>query len=139
MSADMAAQFISMVVDRLSGQTSPSHRIEFFEAPTIFELDSSNFACTCQDDGAIVRRDFNVVISRWVSHESFLCSLEAKSRYTKADASDIEVVSDPVFAQHVCEILGSVMSMVKEGEYEDLEPNERWYVCVLSEWQSDHS
>lgn len=42
-SIDMAGQFISSVLDRLSGQTSREHRIEFFRAPASFNLNSSNF------------------------------------------------------------------------------------------------
>ena len=89
-------------------------------------LNSLNFACTCQDDGAIIRRQFNAMLSRWVSDDSFLCSLEAKSRFTKIGESDTGIVSDHVLAQQVCEILGSVMSLVGDGDPNDLLSSNRW-------------
>jgi len=125
-SADMAGRFVSSVLDLLSGQESQDHRIEFSKAPTVFELESPNFSCTCQDDGAIVHRKFNVGISRWTSSDSFLCSLEAKARYTKIDSSGTGMVSDRELAQQVCELLGSVMSMVEDEEYEELGENNGW-------------
>jgi hypothetical protein len=126
-SAHMAGEFISTVLDLLAGQTSPESRVEFCNAPTKFDLECPSLSCSCQDDGALVRRKFNAAISQWTSNDSFLCSLEAKSRYTKADAiSGMGTVSERVLAQQVCEMLGSVMSIVEDGDYEDLTSNDRW-------------
>jgi hypothetical protein len=57
--------------------------------------------------------------------ESFLCSLEAKSHYIKADALGKGIISDRVLAQQACEMLGSVMSIVTEGEHSNLEDTDR--------------
>ncbi|KAH6667394.1 hypothetical protein B0J14DRAFT_658844 [Halenospora varia] len=124
-SADLAAQFISSVLDRLSGQTSQNSRIEFSRAPKAFRLESLNISCTCQDDGSIIQRKRNALTLKWSTNESFLCSLEAKSRYTQADALGKGTISDRVIAQQVCEMLGSVMSIVEDGEHEDLDNRDR--------------
>lgn len=54
-----------------------------------------------------------------------MCSLEAKSQYTQADALGKGTVSDRVIAQQVCEMLGSVMSIVEDGKHEDLDNRDR--------------
>lgn len=124
-SADLAAQFISSILDRLSGQASQDSRIEFSRAPSAFGLESPTISCTCQDDGSIIQRDKNSWSHQWSSTQ-WLCSLEAKSRYMQADASGQGTVADQVIAQQVCEMLGSVMSSVENGEHTDLDDRDRW-------------
>jgi hypothetical protein len=125
-SADLAAQFISSVLDRLSNQISQDSRIEFYRAPSTFKLNSATFSCTCQDDGSMVRREKNYSDHKWSNPPQFLCSLEAKPRYFQADASGQGIVSDRVIAQQVCEMLGSVMSSFDDETYTDLKDGDRW-------------
>jgi hypothetical protein len=84
-SANMAAQFISIVIDLYSNQPIESITTEFSNAPNTFHLDSPQFNCICQDDGAIWRRKFNPITKTWINPQStLLCSLEAKSSYSRA-------------------------------------------------------
>jgi hypothetical protein len=61
-SADLAAQFISSVLDLFLSHTheqtrgQPLFRIEFSKEPTTFKLKTDTLSCTCQDDGSIVQR-----------------------------------------------------------------------------------
>ncbi|KAF7853074.1 hypothetical protein EAF04_010813 [Stromatinia cepivora] len=55
-SANMAAQFISTVLDVYSSQSNEDISTEFFIGPTTLYLSSPTLDCTCQDDGAAWRR-----------------------------------------------------------------------------------
>ena len=95
--ADLAAQFISTVLDRLSNQNSKNTRIESSRAPTTFVLDSSALSCSCQDDGSIVWRRKGPVSHQWSTTE-WRCSLEVKSQFAQLDDLGRGVVSDRVIA-----------------------------------------
>jgi hypothetical protein len=125
-SANMAAQFISIVIDLYSSQPIESITTEFSNAPNTVYMDSPHFSCICQDDGAIWRREFNPVTRTWINSQStLLCSLEAKSSYSKVDSSGIGATSDRTLAQQFCELLGSVLSQVIDEEYEALDDEQR--------------
>lgn len=66
-SANMAAQVISIVIDLYSGQPTERITTEFSNAPNTFYLDSPQFNCICQDDGAIGRREFNPNTRTWIN------------------------------------------------------------------------
>jgi hypothetical protein len=55
-----------------------------------------------------------------------LCSLEAKSCYTRVDSSGIGMVSERTLAQQFCELLGLVLSQVSDRDYEELDDEQRW-------------
>ncbi|KFY86666.1 hypothetical protein V500_07480 [Pseudogymnoascus sp. VKM F-4518 (FW-2643)] len=130
LSVDLAAQFISSTLDRLAGKTSRDPRIEFSRAPNTFELQSPFISCRCEDDGSIVQRGKNKFTHQWTGTGThFLCSLEGKSRYIQANILGQGIVSDQVTAQQVCEMLGSVMSSVESGLYEDIDDKDR--SCIL--------
>jgi hypothetical protein len=102
-SADLAAQFISSVLDLLSAETEQTartrFRIEYSREPTRFDLKSSTVSCSCEDNGSIVRHRRQLFASEWRSDRTFLCSLEAKAKYTQADAeSGTPIASDRVLA-----------------------------------------
>lgn len=127
----MAREFVSSVLDLLSGQTSKTNAIEFSHAPTKFQLKSKNLRCTCQDDGAIVRREWDDEEQKWATGENLtdwlLCSLEVKPAYMEEDDSGRGTLSDKTLAQQFCELLGAVMSAVGDGDLEDLEEKHRQY------------
>ncbi|KAI9728856.1 MAG: hypothetical protein M1834_007113 [Cirrosporium novae-zelandiae] len=136
-SANMAAQFISIVLDIFSSQPTDRITNEFSNAPTTFHLYSPQLSCTCQDDGSIWRREYNPITRTWINSQSkLLCSLEAKSSYFQADSSGIGATSDRAVAQQLCELLGSVLSEVIDGDYGALEDEERWsdlniLICIF--------
>jgi hypothetical protein len=124
--ANLAAEFISSVLDWfLAG---PEHnpkkcsRIEFSREPTIFKLHSSALYCTCIDDGSIIWCQPEDKTFEWTSGKKFLCSLEAKAKYSKANAmSGVPIISDRVHAQLACELIGAMMALVdKTGTPEPL-------------------
>ena len=121
-SADLAAQFISSVLDLFLAEPEPTavrtkRRIEFSREPTKFYLKSSVFSCACEDDGSIIWRKVNPFTTKWPSNRTFLCSLEAKARYTQADAqSGNPTVSGRVLAQIACELLGAIMAANSERD-----------------------
>ncbi|KAG9240224.1 hypothetical protein BJ878DRAFT_579211 [Calycina marina] len=136
-SANMAAQFISIVIDLYSNQPIESITTEFSNAPNTFHLDSPQFNCICQDDGAIWRRKFNLITKTWINPQStLLCSLEAKSSYSRVDSSGMGVTSDRTLAQQFCELLGPVLSQVTDGDYEALDDEQRCRF-LISVHQSD--
>lgn len=124
-SSDLAAQFISSVLDNLADHPDPNTTIEFTHAPTTFVLTSKNLECTCQDDGSIILGERSHHDQKW-SFAELLCSLEAKARYTEEDTSSgLGIVSDQVMAQQVCEMLGSAMSRVKSRGDQFLDEKDR--------------
>jgi hypothetical protein len=126
-SASMAAEFISIVIDLYSSQPNQSAATEFANAPNTFYLNSPQLNCICQDDGAIWYRVFNPVTRSWINHDSkLLCSLEAKSSYFQEDSSGMGTISDRTLAQQFCEPLGSVLLGVTNEEYETLNDEQRW-------------
>lgn len=54
--AGMAAEFISSVLDLCCEQSSQHSRIEFATAPTTYNMRTKWFQTTCQDDGSLIRR-----------------------------------------------------------------------------------
>lgn len=126
-SANMAAQFISIVIDLYSSQPDESITTEFFNAPNTFYLISPHLNCICQDDGAAWRREFNPITKTWMNPQSeLLYSLEVKSSYFQVDSSGIGATSDSTLAQQFCELLGSELSQVVDGDYEALDDERRW-------------
>lgn len=65
--AGMAAEFISAVVDLCSVQAQPDSRIEFTPAPTTYTMESQWLHVVCQDDGSFTRRSKSSFHGRWVS------------------------------------------------------------------------
>ena len=60
-SANMAAQFISTVIDFYSNQPDGNITTEFFNAPNTFHLVSPHLNCICQDDSGTWRKEFNPI------------------------------------------------------------------------------
>lgn len=125
--ANMAAEFISVVVDLYSPRPGKNMAIEFSNAPNTFRLDSPQLNCICQDDGGIWLRMFNPGTRTWINTEGkLLCSLEAKPAYFQADSSGPGAISDRTLAQQFCELLGSVMAEPKDGDDKELGYDQRW-------------
>lgn len=119
---NMAAQFISTIVDLYSSQLPENISVEFCNAPNEFRLDSPHLSCICQDDGGLWHREFQAVTRTWINPQGrLLCSLEAKSSYSKADDSGIGATSERTLAQQFCELLGSVLSQIEDGNFEALD------------------
>ncbi|KAJ8065840.1 hypothetical protein OCU04_004944 [Sclerotinia nivalis] len=126
-SANMAAQFISTVLDVYCSRSNENIGTEFFVGPTTLYLSSPTLDCTCQDDGAAWRRVRDPSTKAWMNDEStpLLFSLEVKSFYTQSDSSGMGITSDTTLAQQFCELLGSVMSQVKNQNYKALTDDQR--------------
>lgn len=60
--ADLGAQLISPVIDRLSIQESQDARLEFSREPTVFRINTPRLQCTCIDDGSVVRRQRGAIV-----------------------------------------------------------------------------
>ncbi|ESZ91266.1 hypothetical protein SBOR_8359 [Sclerotinia borealis F-4128] len=124
-SANMASQFISTIVDLYSNEPGENAFItEFFLSPNTFKLVSPHLNCTCQDDGGLWRIQFDN--RAWINKKSELvCSLEVKSSYSQADSSGNGAISHTTLAQQFCELLGSVMSLVVDEKHEELDAVKR--------------
>ncbi|CAD6442358.1 658a249e-31ac-4398-ab7f-dd68b60dd291 [Sclerotinia trifoliorum] len=115
-SANMAAQFISTVLDVYSSGSNKNHRSEFCIGPTTLHLVSHVLNCTCQDDGAAWRRKYDPDTRAWINKSELLFSLEVKSSYSQSDSSGMGIPSNRTLAQQFCELLGSVMSKVERKD-----------------------
>ncbi|KAL5351060.1 hypothetical protein ACLOAV_004635 [Pseudogymnoascus australis] len=117
-SANMAAQFISVILDLYSNHATEFVSTEFDNAPNTFYLKTSQLNCICQDDGAIWRRKFNPVTRAWLNVER------------------VGAISYQDLGQQFCELLGPVLSQVQDGDFEALEHQNRRRF-LISVHQSD--
>jgi hypothetical protein len=128
--AGMAAEFISSVLDLCCKQSSQHSRIEFATAPTTYNMRTKWFQTTCQDDGSLIRRHKSKFSGLWSSRGDILAIVEAKAQYTSwNEDEDIAQVSYNVLAQQVCEMKSSLSQRIDlEGVLEDLTHKDRQYV-----------
>lgn len=118
-SADLAVEFISCVLDLFLGPThiqthgqSP-FRIEFSKEPTTFILQTHTLTFTCMDYGSVVKRKKMPFRTTWSGTKVRLCSLEVKAKYSNTDVSSGKATtSDRVLAQLTCEMLGGLMDHI---------------------------
>lgn len=114
--AGMAAEFISAILDICSDQPSPISRIEFNPAPTTYTLNVQSFKTTCQDDGSLVRRTKDPESGAWLSKVNPLAIMECKAQYTSWNVDeDIATVSTKVLAQQFCEMIPSIFERIERA------------------------
>jgi hypothetical protein len=118
--AGMAAEFISAVVDLCSVQAQPNSRIEFTPAPTTYTMESQWFHVVCQDDGSFTRRSKSSFHGRWVSQGHTLAMLEAIALYKSwSEDEDVALLATGVLAQQICEIICSMFQRLDLGDDPD--------------------
>jgi hypothetical protein len=125
--ASMATEFISTILDICCDQPNPNSRIEFNPAPTTYTLDTPSFKTTCQDDGCLIRRHTSQLTGSWLPHGYNLAIVECKAQYTSwNEDEDIAQVSSNVLAQQVCEMISSVFERIETVyDAEDLSQKQR--------------
>ncbi len=112
--AGMATEFISTILDICCDQPNPNSRIEFNPAPTTYTLDTPSFKTTCQDEGCLIRRPTTQLTGSWLPHGYNLAIVECKRgrRYS--------------LAQQVCEMISSVLERIDTVyDAEDLSQKQR--------------
>jgi hypothetical protein len=103
--AGMATEFISTILDICCDQPNPNSRIEFNPAPTTYTLDTPSFKTTCQDEGCLIRRHTTQLTGSWLPQYN-LAIVECKR------GRNIVRVSSNVLAQQVCEMISSVLERI---------------------------
>jgi hypothetical protein len=128
--AGMASEFISVIVDLCSEQTQPESRIEFTSAPTTYTMESQWLRTVCQDDGSFIRRIKSRLHGHWISKGHNLAILEAKALYKCwSEDEDVAQLSTNVLAQQACEIVSSIFQRLDiDDEVDDLSRKDRQYV-----------
>lgn len=118
--AGMAAEFISAILDMCSEQKNTDSRIEFTPAPTTYIIESQWFQSVCQDDGSFIRRKKSKPDRGWISQGHNLAILEAKALYTSwNEEEDVAQISTSVRAQLACEVFGSIFQRLNADDDPD--------------------
>ncbi|OBT50902.1 hypothetical protein VE04_08346 [Pseudogymnoascus sp. 24MN13] len=135
--AGMAAEFISAVLDICSEQKNSDSRIEFTPAPTTYIIESQWLQSVCQDDGSFIRRKKSKLDRGWVSQGHNLAMFEAKALYTSwNEEEDVAQISTSVRAQLACEVFGSIFQRLNaDDDPDDLSCKDR-HVFLISAHQT---
>jgi hypothetical protein len=128
--AAMASEFISVIVDLCSEQTQPESRIEFTSAPTTYTMESQWLRTVCQDDGSFIRRIKSGLHGVWTSMGHNSAILEAKALYKSwSENEDVAQLSTNVLAQQACEMISSIFQRLDiDDEADNLSRKDRQYV-----------